>query len=202
MKGKTKGKLQKYVKTIGYNGHTLPELFTTYPSFREINDTFVIRQGADQLFYDGRPIVVDLFSGCGGFSLGFVNAGYRIVAAIDNTFWEMITYACNIPNFQGVPVHCYYKDIRKISGYEILFNLGLKKGDIDVVVGGPPCQSFSSVGNRKVGDERDYLVFEFRRLVMELQPKTFVMENVPDIRNKKLPDGTKIMDKLLEEFKG
>lgn len=210
MKKDNKRSIPKDMKVIGYRGDVLPEIFTAYPSgrmihkFQRIEDynTLHISDGPDTICLDGRPTAIDLFCGCGGFSLGFVQAGYQILAAVDNEKWSIVTYSSNIPNFQEAPVHVYFTDIRKLSGLTILSNLGLKQGDVDVVVGGPPCQSFSKVNTRKkVGDLRDYLIYEFQRVILEIQPKTWVMENVPAILSKKLPDGTKVIDKFYEGWK-
>jgi len=195
-----KRKLKNLNFSIGYDGDYFPEVFTAHPmpSLEERNDKLFITEGAEKLFYDNRLKVIDLFSGCGGMSLGLVNAGLRIVASVENDDSAHCTYAYNIPTFQMAPIHCYSKDIREISGREILFNLGLEVGEVDVVVGGPPCPSFSYAGKRKIGDERDLLLFEFKRLIEEIQPKTWVMENVPGIKTKKFPDGTLVLDKFLE----
>ncbi|HEA65085.1 MAG TPA: DNA cytosine methyltransferase [Candidatus Aminicenantes bacterium] len=187
---------------LGLSGEELPEIFTAInmPS-RRYKNKMLIAPGAEKLIYDGRRIAIDLFSGCGGFSLGFINAGFRIVAAVENDVSANLTYVYNIPFLQKAPLHCYNKDIKKLSGREILFNLGLEPGDVDAVIGSPPCQGFSYIGKRKVGDIRDSLLFEFKRLVLEIQPKTWIMENVPGLKTKKLPDGSLVLDKFLEGFK-
>lgn len=185
-------------KILGFDGDELPELFTALPFPKKNKDEMMIVPGAEKLIYDGRPIVIDLFSGCGGFSLGFVNSGWRIVASVENNTEAHITYSYNIPTKQNAPIHCYHKDIRKLSGYEILNNLGLKPGDVHAIIGGPPCPSFSLAGKRKVGDERDLLLFEFKRLIFEIQPKVWIMENVKGIQSKRFPDGTLVLDKFME----
>ena len=173
----------------------LPEMFTAYPTmWREgYPRGILISVGPDELIRDSRPIAVDLFSGAGGFSLGIILAGFRVVASVEIAQDAHLTYCLNIPDSQMAPLHCY-SDITKIHGREILNNLNLERGDIDLVVGSPPCQSFSLAGKRKIGDVRDNLLFEYQRLVMELQPKCFCMENVPGLKSKKLPDGRKVMD--------
>jgi len=117
---------------------------------------------------------IDLFSGAGGFSLGFDNKGFQNVFSIDiePSFCE--TYRHNFPNHQLIE-----KDICDLSDSEINY---LKEFDeIDVVIGGPPCQGFSIAGNigRKfVDDPRNRLFKEFVRVVKVIKPKFFVMENV------------------------
>lgn len=92
--------------------------------------------------------------------------------------------------------HFWLADIRNITGEMILEKLGMKRGELDLVVGGPPCQGFSSAGKREVGDPRNNLVFEYARMIVELNPKTFVMENVPGILTMTTPDGVPIMDQF------
>lgn len=174
-----------------------PEVFTAHPRF---SDEIFVTPGADELIYDGRPVCIDLFSGAGGFSLGFVKAGYRIIASVENNFCAHATYAFNIPKAQGIPLHCY-GDILKLNGREILYNAGLQRGDVDCVIGGPPCQSFSMMGKRRIDDARDNLVNEYARIIREVQPKSFVMENVPGLQTKKYSDGKKVIDVLFEELK-
>ena len=185
---------------LGYSGEELPEVFTAHPLDKR-KDILFITEFAEPLIFDGRPIVIDLFSGCGGFSLGIINAGFRVVASVENSDDAHITYAYNLPTRQKAPIHCYHKDIRKLSGREILFNLGLKPGDVDLVIGSPPCQGFSYGGKRKMGDERDLLLFDFKRLIFEIQPKIWIMENVPGLKTKKFPDGSLVLDKFMDGLK-
>jgi DNA (cytosine-5)-methyltransferase 1 len=208
-----------------------------------------------------RPIAFDLFAGCGGFSLGFMQAGWEIVGAVE---WEpnaAITYMTNLGSYpinihyaepgdkerlnkalencmrlkknnekqnndkhwwnthHGIYTHAlgshlsgsgwikhnpatppvrnfWFGDIRKIKGQDILDALGLELGDIDCICGGPPCQGFSSAGKHEVMDPRNSLVFEYGRIILEIQPKTFVMENVPGILNMVTPEGIPVVDAL------
>ena len=125
-----------------------------------------------------RPTVLDLFSGCGGMSLGFEAAGFDIAASIDFDAIHCLVHHVNFPYSATI---C--KDISKISKAEIYARLKEKgfKENIDVVVGGPPCQGFSQIGKRALDDPRNRLVFEYHRMVKELKPKYFVFENVPGI---------------------
>lgn len=128
--------------------------------------------------------VLDLFSGAGGFSNGFEQAGFEIVSAVEYDEKIAKTYSYNHPN-----TILYNKDIREISIKEIQDNFKLKKANIDVIVGGPPCQGFSMSGRRirKKGkfleDERNFLFLEFHKFVKILKPKFFIIENVPGILN-------------------
>ncbi len=117
---------------------------------------------------------IDLFSGAGGFSLGFDNRGFQNIFSVDiePSFCE--TYRHNFPEHNLIT-----KDISKISDDEILKLQG--DNDIDVIIGGPPCQGFSLAGNngrRFIDDPRNRLFKEFVRFVKVVKPKYFVMENV------------------------
>jgi DNA (cytosine-5)-methyltransferase 1 len=90
----------------------------------------------------------------------------------------------------------WFGDIRKIKGQDILDALGLQQGDIDCICGGPPCQGFSAAGKQNVMDPRNSLVFEYGRMILEIQPKTFVMENVPGILSMITPEGIPVVDAL------
>lgn len=90
----------------------------------------------------------------------------------------------------------WFGDVRKLKGKDILNALGMRKGEIDCVMGGPPCQGFSQAGKQNIADPRNNLVYEFGRLIVELQPKTFIMEEVPAIVNFFDPDGVPVLDKF------
>jgi len=121
-----------------------------------------------------RPVVIDLFAGAGGLSLGFEQAGFDVVAAVE---FDPIHAAIHELNFPYSKVLCC--DIRELTGDGLRERARLGRRAIDVVVGGPPCQGFSLIGHRLLKDPRNDLVFHFLRLVCELRPKAFVMENVP-----------------------
>lgn len=94
-----------------------------------------------------------------------------------------------------VPVkNVWMGDIRKLSGKDILDALGMKKGEVDSVCGGPPCQGFSTSGKRDIMDPRNSLIFDYARLILEIDPKTFVMENVPGILSMVTPEGIPVVD--------
>lgn len=90
--------------------------------------------------------------------------------------------------------HFFAYDIRNLTGELVLDALGLEVGDVTVVTGGPPCQGFSKAGKRDVMDPRNSLVFEFARLITEIRPKTFVMENVPGLLSMVTPEGMPVID--------
>lgn len=85
-------------------------------------------------------------------------------------------------------------DVRKLTGRSILRAVGMEVGDLDLVIGGPPCQGYSHAGKQNVMDPRNSLLFEFARLVLEMRPKAIVMENVPGLLNMTTPDGLPVID--------
>lgn len=120
--------------------------------------------------------VIDLFCGCGGFSKGFEEAGYNICFGIDMWNDATITYQKNFPNATVLN-----EDITKVNGKAILESTGLSANDIDVIIGGPPCQGFSVSGKRMIDDGRNKLYKSYVQIVSDIQPKAFVMENVPGL---------------------
>lgn len=85
-------------------------------------------------------------------------------------------------------------DVRKLSGRDILRSVDMEVGELDLVIGGPPCQGYSRGGKQDVMDPRNSLLFEFARLVLEMQPKAIVMENVPGLLNMTTPEGLPVID--------
>lgn len=139
-----------------------------------------------------RPIAIDLFAGVGGLSLGFEQAGFDVVAAVE---YDPIHAGIHELNFPNCEVIC--TDVRNLSGSEIRKQSGIGDEPIDVVVGGPPCQGFSLIGHRVLDDPRNGLVFHFLRIVKELKPRTFVMENVPGMATGL---HTRLLSELIEGF--
>lgn len=90
--------------------------------------------------------------------------------------------------------HFWFADIRNLTGAEILDALDIEQGDVAVVFGGPPCQGFSIAGKRNIMDPRNSLMFEFARLICEIMPRTFVMENVPAIESMVTAEGMPVLD--------
>lgn len=136
--------------------------------------------------------VIDLFCGCGGFSYGFQQAGFEILMGID--IWQdaTITYQHNFPRATVIN-----GDIEQIFSKQIEEKLCIDKNDIDVIIGGPPCQGFSVSGKRIIDDPRNKLYKSFVRLVDEINPKVFIMENVPGLIRL---FGGKVKDQVLEDF--
>ncbi|MDE1565533.1 DNA cytosine methyltransferase [Actinotignum sanguinis] len=120
-----------------------------------------------------RPIAVDLFSGAGGLSLGLEQAGYDVAASVE---YDPIHAAVHEFNFPYGTTIC--ADVRNVSGAMIRSASDIQDQEIHLVAGGPPCQGISLIGKRALDDERNSLLKEFVRLVLELRPRYFVMENV------------------------
>jgi len=132
-----------------------------------------------------RPVAIDLFAGAGGLSLGFEMAGFDVVSAVE---YDPVHAATHLYNFPLTDVLC--RDVSRITGADLLESArrGWDRhnpdaddwdGAVDVIIGGPSCQGFSAMGKRDANDERNKLVGEFVRLVEEVRPRAFVMENVP-----------------------
>ncbi len=136
-------------------------------------------QSTHVLYPRQRPVLVDLFSGAGGMSLGFEQAGFDVRVAVEFDAWHAATHEFNFP--YGVTL---LKSVVDVAGDEIR-EAGEIEGEVDLVIGGPPCQGFSHMGRRDEGDPRNTLVDEFARIVSELQPRAFVMENVPGMQSGK-----------------
>jgi DNA (cytosine-5)-methyltransferase 1 len=133
--------------------------------------------------------VVDLFSGCGGFSYGFQQAGFEVCLGVDNDSMALQTFEKNHRNSKTLNV-----DLSKNKSiHEIVNNLSGQ--NIDVIIAGPPCQGFSLTGTRDEGDKRNALFQSVFKLAVKLDPKVIVIENVPGFAN--LYEG-KAKDELYE----
>ena len=124
-----------------------------------------------------RLTAVDLFAGCGALSHGFASADAadcRIVCACEANSAAAESFRANHAHAKVIA-----RDIRDVNSVEICAMAGVKKGDVDAVIGGPPCQGFSTVGKRDNDDPRNLLFLEFVRMVREIRPRVAVMENVP-----------------------
>ena len=133
------------------------------------------------------PKAIDVFSGCGGLTLGLKRAGFDVVGAVEIDSLTADTYRVNHPE-----VHLWEEDVHDLTAPKILKALNLKRGELDLLAGCPPCQGFSAMrrlnGGRYVRDKQNDLVFDFLRLVRGLRPKAIMMENVPGLKdNARLP---------------
>lgn len=133
---------------------------------------------------------IDLFSGCGGLSLGFEMAGFTGILAIDNWKDALTTYAYNR---KGARTLC--GDLATLDPYKIKAEYYIS--DVDVIIGGPPCQGFSVAGKRIIEDERNKLYKSFVGFVDCFRPHAFVMENVPNILS--IGNGV-VKDSIIKDF--
>jgi DNA (cytosine-5)-methyltransferase 1 len=151
-----------------------------------------------------KPVVLDLFCGAGGMSLGFAMAGYEVALGVEKDIVAARTHA---HNFEG---RCHQGDIHDITDPEqFIQDNGIAK--IDVIIGGPPCQGFTRVGRGKIRslrrdptfihDPRNQFYLEFIRFVRTLKPLYFVMENVPDLLLYRDEDGQTVLDRALAIFR-
>lgn len=159
-----------------------------------------IQQKIDRLENGGNPRVLDLFAGCGGISVGFHSEGFNIVGAVEIDAKAVKTHAKNFHSGAGEPVssvHSKPRDITVTAPQELLAEYelnGLAEEHIDILVGGPPCQSFARVGRAKLRevaehpnaflqDPRSNLYLRYIDYIRELQPYAVLIENVPDVLN-------------------
>ncbi|MCY1205084.1 Modification methylase HaeIII [compost metagenome] len=122
------------------------------------------------------PKIIDLFAGAGGLSLGASRAGFEVCASVELDKRAMATHQRNFPNTTHIA-----QDVSALDGVSLLALSGVRAGELDGLIGGPPCQGFSSIGNKDAGDERNGLFADFFRLVDQTRPAFFVAENVPGI---------------------
>lgn len=126
------------------------------------------------------PNVIDLFAGAGGLSLGAARAGFDVVSAVEIEPHAIATHAVNFPMTRHIQ-----KNMMELNGGELLAISKIPHGQLDGLIGGPPCQGFSNMGHRNVDDVRNGLFIKFFELVEETQPLFFAAENVPGIMNSK-----------------
>ena len=138
-----------------------------------------------------KPLVLDLFSGCGGLSFGFEKAGFKIIAGVDNWKDSLVTFEKNHHDTKTILL-----DLGKFKPEEIANKVGNK---IDVIIGGPPCQGFSISGKRNPDDPRNNLYRGFVKTVAYFKPEAFVLENVPNLVSM---SGGEIKDQIIKDFSG
>jgi len=129
-----------------------------------------------------KPIAIDLYSGCGGLTLGLKQAGFRVIGAVEIDPLASKTYKGNHKD-----VRLWRQDISTLPVSKIRVELNLKPGQLDLLAGCPPCQGFSTLRTRNGAmqnrDRRNNLIREMLRFVRVLRPKTVMMENVPGLRS-------------------
>lgn len=139
-----------------------------------------------------RPIGIDLFSGAGGMSLGFEQAGFDIVASVEIDPIHSAVHEYNFPNCATICA-----SVSDVTGDEIRRRANIGRKAVDVVFGGAPCQGFSMIGKRALDDPRNRLVYDFVRIVVELKAKYFVFENVKGLT---VGEHRKFLEELIQEF--
>lgn len=139
-----------------------------------------------------RPIGIDLFAGAGGLGLGFEQAGFDVVAAVEIDPIHCAIHKYNFP-------HCatLSQSVSDLTGDEIRNRAGIGRRRVDVVFGGAPCQGFSMIGHRALDDPRNGLVRDFVRIVTELRASYFVFENVKGLT---IGEHRSVLEELIEEF--
>lgn len=130
-----------------------------------------------------QPTLIDLYAGVGGLSLGAARAGFLVKSAVEIDKFAIETHKKNFPNSRHIA-----KDVSTLTGNELLYESGLQLGQLDCLIGGPPCQGFSFIGKKNVNDNRNSLFIDFFRIVHETKPKFFLVENVPGIKSVKYTD--------------
>jgi len=126
-----------------------------------------------------KPAVVDLFCGCGGLSSGFSQAGFRVLAGLDKNERALVTFRRNFPKSAVIPA-----DLSKLEAGSVARQLELRKGELDALIGGPPCQGFSKnvpAARRFLDDPRNQLMKVFLDFVERLNPKFVLIENVAEV---------------------
>ncbi|TWH82577.1 DNA cytosine methyltransferase [Sedimentibacter saalensis] len=127
-----------------------------------------------------KPKVLDMFCGCGGLSLGFINAGYDVVLGVDNDEAALKTYEIN--HQEAIPLKADLFTDEAINEIKDVIDkkIGTIK-NIDVIIGGPPCQGFSLTGSRDINDSRNKLYLAMVKVIRLVRPKSFLIENVHGI---------------------
>ena len=154
----------------------------------EHNTDIIIQNNTNKL------TVLDLFCGCGGMSKGLTDAGLDIIAGID--IWDKA-----IDNYKKNYHHkAICEDLTKLPPDLFCKIHKINKEGIDIIVGGPPCQSFSMAGRRDKNDPRNSLFMEFVKYLEYFNPKAFIMENVIGILSKKTENNEKVIDIIMEQL--
>lgn len=129
---------------------------------------------------------IDCFSGAGGLCLGLIEAGFNVLYSFDIDENAIATINSNPQYFKGHTAEV--KDILTLDASELLNTLALTPGELDLLAGGPPCQGFSIQRRGDDNDNRNHLVEVYCNLIMKIQPKMFVLENVPGIEGRRGKD--------------
>ncbi len=140
--------------------------------------------------------IIDLFAGVGGLSYGFANDNSFEIIAANEILPDMAkAYELNHPN-----VKMYCKDIKDFGFKDLQNDFNIKKGEIDLVIGGPPCQAYSTVGKRLIDDPKGKLFQEYYKILKEIEPKVFLFENVKGLLSMQKGELLKIIISLFESL--
>lgn len=138
--------------------------------------------------------VIDLFCGCGGMSKGLTDAGLNVIAGID--IWDKAVESYN-KNYHH---KAYCADLTELTPEKFNEMYNKENKSVDILVGGPPCQSFSIAGKRDKNDPRNALFMEYVKYLDYFKPKAFIMENVIGMLSKKTESGENVIDIIMEQL--
>lgn len=182
-----------------YKGHVYQEVKHDYDRIKRHyitneNKAYIDLINSQKLVSPKKYTAVSLFAGCGGVSLGFSWAGFDVkgFVEIDDSLREI--YTANFPKTSLIGT-----DITKVSN-EHVSTFKERAGEIDIIIGGPPCQGFSLSGKRDVNDPRNTLFRHYLRFVDVLRPKVAILENVRLLTSMKAEDGTLVRAAIEKEF--
>lgn len=165
-----------------------------YPENEYTRDLHKLYTDMQKESLERAPRAISLFSGCGGLDAGFKAAGFQIVGHVEIEESARKIYEVNFPESE-----CLGTDVCKVTKEDIK-EWKDRFGTIDLLLGGPPCQGFSLAGKRDPNDIRNQLYKDYVRLVKNVKPKAFVMENVRLITSMKSADGSLFIDKIISSF--
>lgn len=189
---KKRYRAHEYAK-VGHDHERVARAQTTL-----FNRDYVLRLqhlwGQHLITKDKKLDALSLFSGCGGFSLGFSAAGFKIKGYLELDEDLRRIYSTNFPTAE-----CLGGDISEIENSAIEGFAG-KLGNVDVLIGGPPCQGFSLTGKRQVADPRNFLFKSYMKFVDAFNPKIAVVENVSLLTSMRNPQGGWVKDDIANEF--
>lgn len=199
-----------YKKRIQKNQNVPKTIPKTINSKKEYNDQLVksnrthknaFGEELTQLYYlvqkektQNAPRGIALFSGCGGMSLGFEAAGVNLIGHVEIEETANIIYNANFPNSRLLGTDVINIDDENMNSWLNTF------GEIDFIIGGPPCQGFSLAGKRNPNDERNKLYHHYAKIIAGIQPKVFVMENVRLLTSMKMDDNSLYIDNITSTF--
>ncbi len=201
-----KQEIERYAETAPHTQLTekkIKDKILSFVNSRKFNSDVAI-VSEDEYYYQGKEKVtfIDLFAGAGGFSEGFLQAEhankfYDFLFASDINENCELTHLARYNHQLGLEMEFLRQDITEPDFLDNMIKK-LKGKSVDVVCGGPPCQSFSLAGKRKKFDKKDDLFAHYLKVIRQLRPKYFVMENVKGILTK---EAGKIREMILQEIR-